>query len=180
MIAKQIFTEAAVIIIISAIVGLGMNGLRPQGIRLFPGSNPLTADTETETEAGIGEIPLSDALEIHKREMAVFADARSASDYEQGRIRGAVNVPIIEFESAIDDFLSAVDPEATIITYSDGPVCDLGKSLAEELHMLGFDVYYLTNGWNRWKEAGGPVTIPEEETHAGAAESKKSSGRAHR
>ncbi len=162
MIAKQIFTEAAVIIILSAITGLGVNGLRPQGIRLFPGPQPMTADTETE--AGIGEIPLSDALEMHKREMAVFADARPAPEYEEGRIQGALNVPVLEFESAIDDFLGAVDPEATIITYCDGPVCDLGKSLAEELHMLGFDVYYLTNGWSRWKEAGGPVTTPEEET----------------
>jgi rhodanese-related sulfurtransferase len=45
-----------------------------------------------------------------------------------------------------------------IITYCDGPNCHLAPELAEFLFFNGFDhVFYLENGWTRWRDHGYPV-----------------------
>ncbi len=153
---KQITIEVMAILLISAGLALGVNSLRPGGIGILDPHEPK--NTAAPPAEGVGEISLEEAARRFEAGEAVFVDSRNPSDYEQGHIRGAVNLPEPRFDQEIERFLLQFDPGTPIITYCDGPQCDLGKDLAEKLHFTGFEnVFYIVDGWSRWKSAGLPT-----------------------
>lgn len=153
---KQTTIEVVAILLISGGLALGVNSLRSDGIGLTAPSEPRT-ETPAPSEGG-AEIPLEEAIRRFEAGEALFVDSRLPSDYERGHIQGAVNLPEPEFDQRIEGFLSEVDPATPIITYCDGPHCDLGKDLAEKLRFTGYEtVHYILDGWSRWKSAGFPT-----------------------
>ncbi len=103
-------------------------------------------------------VSLDEATRLFHSGRAVFLDARSSAEYEQGHIAGALCLPWQEFDAFFDHVFPKLYPGITIITYCDGVTCDLSKHLAEELQIMGYeDVRVLVNGWSVWLEAGLPV-----------------------
>jgi rhodanese-related sulfurtransferase len=91
-------------------------------------------------------------------EAALFVDARSAEAFEQGHIQGAVSLPTQDFEVRIESFIARIDPTTTIITYCDGPHCNLSVQLAEQLAFAGFErVFHLPDGWGQWQAQRQPT-----------------------
>lgn len=154
---KKIFSQALILLLVSVVLSLAVNAIRADGISLIAtvGENDVKPVSSQE---GVGEISIDEAVSRYEKGEAVFVDARMPEDYRQGHIKGAKNLPDMEFDSYIDDFYENIDFESIIITYCDGEHCRLGKMLAEKLDMAGFEnVYYLKNGYTRWKNRSQPV-----------------------
>lgn len=158
MMIIQAAREAVILLIAAVAIGLAVYALRPDKIQ-GPSAASVTGEMASAVEGkGLSVLSVDEAFDLYQGENVVFADARHAIDYTAGHIEGAVNLTVAESASWISDFLAATDPATVIITYCDGENCHLAPELAELLFFNGFDhVFYLENGWTRWRERGYPV-----------------------
>lgn len=146
---KKICIESAIILILSFSTAFIVNGFRTDGIGLFHTQNNGNADLN----ANPMEMAFSEAMRLYHENKALFADARSVSDFEENHIRGAVSLPEHEMEIWMNDLMSNVMPDTLIITYCDGSHCALAEHLAEKLAMAGFtNVFYIMNGLGNWMD----------------------------
>ncbi len=91
-------------------------------------------------------------------QFAVFLDARSQEQYNEGHIQGARSLPWQEFEKKAEKVLAGILPDSNIITYCDGESCDLSKELAFALLGRGYaNTRVLVNGWTVWNDRKLPV-----------------------
>lgn len=150
---KQSIKQAVVILVVASVLGLIVYGARPDKIKAPDPPTPVPTEAQQVTD-----IPISEALDLYQAGKAIFIDARHAVDYDAGHIKGAVHLTADESEAWLPDFLATTDPQAVIVTYCDGQNCHLAPELAELLFFNGFDhVFYLENGWTRWRDSGYPV-----------------------
>ena len=147
------------ILLISAALGMTVNLIRPDSIP-FVGSWSMANKLVTQDGDTLA-IPLEDAATLFTENAAVFLDARTPAEYEQGHIQGAVNLPWHDVDNYFETVIMTLDPEATFITYCDGEACLLSHDLAMLLKDLGFTrVKVLVNGWTLWKEHKLPTNTP--------------------
>ncbi len=152
----QIIWQSISILVISLIIGLFVNYIRPDGI-------PLNGNRTSESQMVLPNgkslvISIDDAKKYFESASAVFLDARSAKDYNNGHIKGAINLPWHEFDMYFDKVVPNLSEDKVIIAYCDGMACSLSKDLALALFDLGFSkVYVLVNGWTIWKSSGLPT-----------------------
>jgi rhodanese-related sulfurtransferase len=143
--------QGAAILLISALLALSINALRP-------GSLSLVADWSQEGQLTLeaGEtltISLQEAEAFYYAEAALFLDARSSEEYDEGHVSGALNLPWSQFDARVGEVMRDIAPDAVIITYCDGESCSLSKELARALTDLGYtNVKVLVNGWTLWQE----------------------------
>ena len=103
-------------------------------------------------------IGLDEAGRLFERQAALFLDARPQSQYAQGHIRGALNLPWQEADHYVMELADQLEGAAMIVTYCDGDQCDLSHELALLLKVMGFEsVRVLVNGWSVWQQAGLPT-----------------------
>jgi len=81
-------------------------------------------------------IPFNEARDKFLTGSAVFIDARTPEHYQEGHIRGALNVPLADFDQMMERVLTELPEEALIVTYCDGEDCDLSAQLALKLRKL--------------------------------------------
>ena len=82
----------------------------------------------------------------------VLLDVRRADEYEAGFVDPAVNIPLEELMSRMDE----VDSGAKVVVYCKSGIRSLIATLA--LRMNGFaDAYSMSGGYLGWKAAGFPV-----------------------
>ena len=147
------------IILISMALGAAVNLISPAGIP-FVESWSMAEKLATEDGDTLA-IPLEEAAALFETDGAVFIDARTPSEYDQGHIQGAVNLPWHDVDNYFETVIMTLDPEALHITYCDGETCSLSHDLAMFLKELGFTrVKVLVNGWSLWKEHQLPTDTP--------------------
>jgi rhodanese-related sulfurtransferase len=161
--AGQHFTETArqavFILVISIFIGAAVNLIRPDGIPFV--DTWSMADKLVTEDGDTLAIPLEDAAVLFAENAAVFLDARTPAEYDQGHIQGAVNLPWPDVDTYFETVILTLDPEAMFITYCDGEACPLSHDLALFLMDLGFTrVKVLVNGWSLWKEHRLPINTP--------------------
>ncbi|MGA9236966.1 MAG: rhodanese-like domain-containing protein [Desulfobacterales bacterium] len=171
MVFKQLkwkgFREATAILFIAGCLAFGFNALREHSLPL-PGTTQAVNHSPTAINASdgsnpIGELSIEEAVRLFEEGAVLFVDARSEADYRAGHIKGAVNIPDLDFENHIGSFLEKTAAETVLITYCEGDSCTLSKSLAEKLSLAGFEnVFHLKNGWGQWKERGLPIARGQE------------------
>ena len=84
-------------------------------------------------------------------------DARPQSQYLEGHIRGALNLPWQEVDQYFMELADRLSDSEMIITYCDGESCDLSHELALFLKEMDYDnVRLLVNGWTVWQQADLP------------------------
>jgi thiosulfate sulfurtransferase len=155
---KNAAREALIITLAAVGIALAVYAVRPDKIGNPSPPSATDATQKPAGEVGYREMAIEDALRWFEDGGAIFADARHAVDFAAGHIKGAVHLSVDEQESWLPDFLATTDPATVIITYCDGEACHLATQLAELLFYNGFDrVYYLKNGWTRWRESGLPI-----------------------
>ena len=99
---------------------------------------------------------------------AVVIDARSAAEYAEGHIKGAVSVPYKEKSDKKPDFDASkdsvdlaklpADKSKSIVTYCNGHDCWKSYKLAVAAIKAGHkSVYWLRDGLPGWKAKGYPV-----------------------
>ena len=147
------------ILLISAALGTAVNLIRPDSIPFVDSWS--MADKLVAEDGDTLAIPFEDAATLFAENAAVFLDARTPAEYDQGHIQGAVNLPWHDVDIYFETVIMTLDPEAAFITYCDGDACLLSHDLAMLLNDLGFTrVKVLVNGWTLWKEHNLPVTTP--------------------
>lgn len=84
---------------------------------------------------------------------AVLIDVRETSEYEEGHMEGAVNIPL----RTLGENLDKIPADSQVFVY-----CKSGWRAGiatSSLRMLGYDnVLAYPPGWNRWTAAGEPVS----------------------
>ena len=150
----RVVVEAAVIAIISALVGVIVNAVRPGGI-------PFIYQKEQNLQEQVSGIELNDAKALFDSDQALFLDARPADEFQKGHIKGAVSVPVEQYDSIKDSVLAGVSPRKTIVTYCSGEDCMSSVMLANKLADDGHQqIKVFFGGWPKWLAAGYPVEQP--------------------
>ncbi|WP_018873156.1 rhodanese-like domain-containing protein [Thioalkalivibrio sp. ALJ16] len=92
-----------------------------------------------------------------------FVDVRVASDYEAGRIPGAINL-VVHRDQADSDFTEASllefigSKDAKVVLYCNSTPCWRTSVAAERAVEWGFtNVHYYRLGFPSWQDAGYPV-----------------------
>lgn len=88
---------------------------------------------------------------------ARFIDAREDHDYQEGHIRGAVNLPSSAIYEQIDNVYGAgILIEDKVIVYCGGGDCEASHNVADELRRnFGFtNVWVYENGWAEVESSG--------------------------
>jgi rhodanese-related sulfurtransferase len=159
----KIAKEISLILGVSLVLAFTVNFFSPTGIALV-GQWDTTQGVVTAKEKNNTAI---DGIEIDTVDQArklfdsgeyIFVDARSREDYEQGHVKGAVSLPVGQFEEEISAFLASYPPEASIITYCSGRTCEDSHHLAEYLMASGYDkINVFIDGFPGWEAEGHPI-----------------------
>lgn len=163
MISQKTVKEIIILLVASAALGLMVNFISPRGIALvgqWDTAKGAIAGTLQPAEAKkLEEIDsVIRAKEIFDKDHVLFVDARSPDNYEQGHIRGAVSLPIGQFDEKIDYFLSRIALDQPLVTYCSGRTCEDSHHLARLLAEAGFtDVRIFIDGFSGWKAEGYPI-----------------------
>lgn len=82
---------------------------------------------------------------------AVVLDVRSAAEFDQGHVPGAVSMPMGELRDRLDELPRA----ATIVAYCQGPYCVVSPNAVRLLREHGYRAHPLDSGFTGWARAGG-------------------------
>ncbi|MBF0227274.1 MAG: rhodanese-like domain-containing protein [Desulfobacterales bacterium] len=148
--------QVPVISILSIIIALTCNFVRSERLPLIGEWSVEARFSDNKGESLV--ISLNDARKLFEENACVFVDARNVSDYENGHIKNAINVPWHNVEDYFSKFIEKVELDKLLITYCDGENCDLSHELALFLIDAGYkNVKILINGWTVWSENKLPV-----------------------
>jgi rhodanese-related sulfurtransferase len=152
----KFFWQMVVIVFISVITALCFNQFRSNRLPwVYAWSENLSRPVFSEF---VSTVSIKEAADLYKNNHAIFLDSRPESIYKNGHIKGALNLPWDEVEEKCDDIMSNIETDEIIITYCDGPACDLCNKLAVFLCDMGFEnVNVLINGWILWNQNKLPV-----------------------
>jgi len=87
-----------------------------------------------------------------------FIDARSADEFSEGHIKGAVNIPFYGSENYLD-VINSLNKNEIVVTYCSGADCDISILSGEELFEMGFKrVYVFIDGYDEWTKNNYPTS----------------------
>jgi len=153
-----------VILLGSAVIAaFAVNYFSPTGISLVgqwdESKGVITANAKDD--AVVVDLEIDDvkiAKQIYDSGKAVFIDARSREDYEDGHIKGAVSLPVGQLDEFIEAFHDQYSTASTIITYCAGRMCDDSHKLAQLLFEQGYTkVSVFIDGYPGWESEGYPI-----------------------
>jgi rhodanese-related sulfurtransferase len=83
----------------------------------------------------------------------VLVDLRSAYEYEQEHITGAVSIPAVNITNTITfaDQFEALPKDKVIVTYCYSSACMLSRQVGALLAEKGIYTKHLNIGWNEWR-----------------------------
>jgi rhodanese-related sulfurtransferase len=155
--------EISIILGLSMVVAFTVNYFSPAGIALVgqwdTAQGVVTAKAKNDVvidDLEIGTVGL--AKKLYDTGDFIFVDARSVEDYREGHIKGAVSLPVGQFEDKISAFLERYPPETSLVTYCSGRTCSDSHHLAEFLMEMGYDkINVFIDGFPGWEAEGHPV-----------------------
>ncbi len=157
-----ILGQAVVLAAVGAVLGLGVNAVRPEGLA-------LVAEEPYEIYVPCPMMP-AEATPVEPEELAdldlnglVIVDARPVEAYDHRRIPGSRSLPYHPLKSPPAEVLAeyeALEPNR-ILVVGDTEI-DSGRLLAAELAAAGcLGVRYLEGGLAAWRAAGRPIERPQ-------------------
>ena len=160
---SRVVKESIILISAAVILAFGFNAFSSKGIALFgewdkkqgvvtPKSKNDVVDHDLEIES------VQAAKRIFDTGNAAFVDARSEDQYREGHIKGAVMLPVNEFDNLIGDFQEQYPEDTFIVTYCSGRECEDSHRLAQYLFESGYwNVSVFIDGLPAWKSEGYPI-----------------------
>ena len=168
---KRALRETLLIIAIATVLGIGTNAFNPNGVVIGFKRPSLTAAADSVLAVTLPEVAVAPDVQgaqdeiVHitteqvqnlvQKGQALLIDARSQEEYDDRHIPNSINLPfenIFEFQTKID----SLPRDKWLVCFCDGPPCDLGELLANELVSMGFRrVVIYHDGLNAWRKAGG-------------------------
>ena len=155
--------EIGIVLGLSLAAAFVVNYFSPAGIALVgqwdTAQGVVTAKAKNDIVIDGIEIGTVDqAKKLYDSGEYIFVDARSQEDYEEGHIKGALSLPVGQFEEKIATFLERHPPEVSIVTYCSGRNCSDSHYLAEFLLEYGYEkVSVFIDGFPGWEAEGHPI-----------------------
>ena len=182
-IPKRAIQQGLMITVIATVIGLVVNSFHPRKVALSFSRPPLQYAADSLLAEELPSVNIagqSDAVSLSPNEIgvpiivsarqvrqfvsqsqALLLDARTPAEYEAGHLPGATLMPVdflYDYEKQIND----LPKDRWLICYCDGPPCDLGELLAQELSLRGFQkVAVYQDGLNDWKKSYSVATGKE-------------------
>lgn len=151
--------QAIILTAISVIAAFTFNAFSENGINPFRKMNgvPVVEGFQTEEAEGIKVVGLDEFRSLLDGG-GIVLDSRTAADYEQGHIPGAMLLDYFEFGSYVDSVTPYLSFDEEFAIYCTGPYCDDSELLARELFALGYrKINVFRGGIEGWTEAGLPL-----------------------
>lgn len=158
-----ILKQALLLLVLAISIALVVNQFSPVGIALIGQWDQDKGVISAHAKDEIHDSRLViDNIKIAKLSYdggkTLFVDARSNDDYNEGHIKGAISLPVGEFDERVGNLLDNYSPDQSIITYCSGRTCEDSHRLAQMLIDLGYEnVSIMIDGFPGWKENGYPV-----------------------
>ena len=158
-----ILKQALLLLVLAISIALVVNQFSPVGIALIGQGDQDKGVISAHAKDEIHDSRLViDDIKIAKLSYdggkTLFVDARSNDDYREGHIKGAISLPVGEFDEKVGNLLDNYSPDQSIITYCSGRTCEDSHRLAQMLIDLGYEnVSIMIDGFPGWKENGYPV-----------------------
>jgi rhodanese-related sulfurtransferase len=145
----RVLIEAAAIVVIAALFGIAYTGLTAKG--LFASQPGTTAAVLPPV------LTYAEARSLFDAGTVLFVDARPPFDFGLGHIRGAVNLPLKDFDQS-REILQLIPRDQPLVTYCDGEDCNSSVMLAAKLDSAGYkSVRVFFGGWKEWSARHLPV-----------------------
>jgi ArsR family transcriptional regulator len=87
--------------------------------------------------------------------LVTVLDVRPPDEFALGHVPGAINVPLGDLESRLQE----IDPALEVVAYCRGPWCVMSFEAVSALRGRGISARRLEDGLPEWKAAGMPVEI---------------------
>lgn len=151
---RSAFAEATTIVAAAIILGFVYTGITGKG---FFRASPASPSPAAPNAIAFTYLTFEEARELHLGQRALFIDARHAQDFGAGRIRGAISVPLNDFDDTYP-ILSTLPKDRILVIYCDGQDCSSSAELAKRLYSSGFsNVKVFFGGWNEWLSRNQPI-----------------------
>jgi len=148
---KAIVSEACAILAFASGLALAVNAVSPAGI-------PVTRAIPL-AELDDRFIPAEEAKARFESGRWIFVDARKASEYAQGRVEGAVSLPLEGFDARYVEVARLLPREADLVVYCRGAGCSESRQVADRLQQFGYArsrLRIFRDGFSAWKARGWP------------------------
>lgn len=123
---------------------------------VFAFSMPTFAELSPETIDGATTISIEDAAKFFD-EGVIFVDVRKPSDYEAGRVPGAVHLDV-KTNFSTETLEEATAKDERVVIYCNGHSCMRSAKATALAVGWGFSqVYYMRDGFPAWDVSGLPV-----------------------
>jgi rhodanese-related sulfurtransferase len=160
---QQDLAWAGLVLLLAAALGLG---LQWQLVRLsWTGGLPAYLETQREQRLqkefqGVKTLNLAQAYEIFQKGQALFVDARSAEEYAELHIPGAVNLSRERLDQEGARAVAGIPTDRELVVYCGMSSCEAALRAAEKLQSLGYGrVEVFMGGFRAWDDAGYPADI---------------------
>ena len=152
--------EICLIVVFSAVIGLIWN--RSLLTSAWRGELAQQAQAAPRGEELPMPVGLVQVKEMFDAKQAVIIDARSAANFSDGHIAGALTLPLEEARKnpahPLKSLKVKLPTDATIIAYCNGFSCHDSMDLGKILMRAGYaSVYIFEGGFPEWHDAGYPV-----------------------
>jgi rhodanese-related sulfurtransferase len=150
---RQTIREALILLVASSFLGFLYTGFTGRG---FFGTAKTREAAHSIPNSGSMMISLDEAKHLYDAG-ALFLDSRHAFDFRLGHIRGALSMPLPEFDAHLGQLVS-VPKEKSLVAYCDGADCNSSIELAGRLYDTGYtNVKIFFGGWQEWKGQNLPM-----------------------
>lgn len=156
-------SRAATLLATGAALGLLVNALHPRGVR-FARFAPPVACTQSgaAAPAGASQVPPIEILSLAQvaslcgDPRALVADARTADQFAEGHVTGAIHLPCASSRLTASAALDLLAGKETLVVY--GQATDDALPVAEEMRRRSarpaIHVAVLAGGFPAWSRAG--------------------------
>lgn len=126
-------------------------------VTLFIHTTLWAADVSPQTVNGATTVTSAEAKALFDSE-ALFVDVRKNSDWDAGRVPGAVHLDNKKGIFTEASLSSEIGKGEKVVIYCNGEKCPRSAKGSESAVAWGFSkVYYYRDGFPAWKAAGYPV-----------------------
>jgi rhodanese-related sulfurtransferase len=174
---KKTFKEVFIILFLSIVIGLIANAMSSKGISLIrDDSERFTIDTAKVNKVDLKKqqgkldkagfyqpvnIPVETAKELFD-EGILFIDGRIPSEFQQGHIKGAMNIDYKIFKDKTKEekleIMKDIKKEQLLVSYCGSDSCEISIDNAYEMAKAGYDdVKIYLGGYKEWNKLGYPI-----------------------
>ena len=151
---KQALRESGFLILVACALGLVYTSATEKGMFARAQRSLSAKRTDVPTPSMISR---DEAKGFFESGSALFVDARHDFDFNLGHIKGALNVPLKDYDTK-KSALDGIPKDRLIIAYCDGAECNSSIELSVKLMKDGYkNVRIFFGGWREWVDANLPV-----------------------